>query len=143
MKRFIVVFSLLIIMLGSSVPYVTGKFVEGHLQQFENTVMNTDGLQLIGKPHQQIIGWNNSQSQSNIKIVALDGQMKLEQQVEHGFLPFKPVELSTKVYPDAVLKNTFKDLFENDLPIEAITQIDLMGKSNTIFHQTNGGLKER
>jgi len=141
MKRFIVVFSLLIIMLGSSVPYVTGKFVEGHLQQFENTVMNTDGLQLIGKPHQQIIGWNNSQSQSNIKIVALDGQMKLEQQVEHGFLPFKPVELSTKVYPDAVLKNTFKDLFENDLPIEAITQIDLMGKSNTIFHQTNGGLK--
>jgi len=141
MKRFIVVFSLLIIMLGSSVPYVTGKFVEGHLQQFENTVMNTDGLQLIGKPHQQIIGWNNSQSQSNIKIVALDGQMKLEQQVEHGFLPFKPVELSTKVHPDAVLKNTFKDLFENDLPIEAITQIDLMGKSNTIFHQTNGGLK--
>lgn len=141
MKRFLIIFALLIIMLSVSVPYVTGKFVEGHLQQFENTVMNTDGLQLIGTPHQQNIGWNHSQSESNIKITALDGQVKLEQQVEHGFLPFKPVEVSSKLHPDAVLKNTFKDLFGNDLPIEAITQIDLMGKSNTIFHQTNGGLK--
>jgi hypothetical protein len=141
MKRFLIVFTLLIMALGASMPYVTGKFVEGHLQHFENTVMTTDGLQLIGTPHQQTIGWNSSQSQSNIKIVALDGQLKLEQQVDHGFLPFKPVEMSSKIHPDAVLKNTFKNVFGNDLPIEAITQIDLMGKSNTIFHQTNGGLK--
>jgi len=141
MKRFLIIFVLLISILGASVPYVTGKFVEGHLQQFENTVMNTDGLQLIGAPHQQIIGWNTSQSQSNIKITALDGQLKLKQQVDHGFLPFKPVELSSKFHPDAVLKNTFKNMLGNDLPIEAITQIELNGKSNTIFHQTNGGLK--
>lgn len=141
MKRFFLVFILLIIMLGVSVPFVTGKFVEGQLQQFETAIMNTDGLQLIGTPHQQNIGWNHSQSESNIKIVALDGQIKVEQQVNHGFLPFKPVELSTKLNPDTVLKNTFKDLFGNELPIEAITQIDAMGKSNTLFHQTNGGLK--
>jgi uncharacterized protein YdgA (DUF945 family) len=141
MKRFLIIGFLVIVSAGASVPYVTGKFIEGHLQQFENTVMNTDGLQLIGKPHQQIIGWNNSQSQSNIKIVALDGQLKLEQQVEHGFLPFKPVEVVTKIQPDTVLKNTFKHLFGSELPIEAITQIELNGKSNTIFHQTNGDLK--
>lgn len=141
MKRFLIMGFLVVISAGAIVPYITGKFVEGHLQQFENAVMNTDGLQLIGTPHQQTIGWNNSQSQSNIKITALDGQLKFEQQVNHGFLPFKSVELSTKLHPDAVLKNTFKDLFGNDFPIEAITQIDVMGKSNTIFHQTNGGLK--
>jgi hypothetical protein len=141
MKRFFLILVLLIMMLGVSVPFVTGKFVEGHLQHFETTIMNTDGLQLIGKPHQQVIGWNNSQSESNVKIVALDGQLKIEQQVEHGFLPFKPVEVATKLNPDAVLKNTFKDLFGNELPIEAITQIELGGKSNTIFQQTNGGLK--
>lgn len=141
MKRFFLILVLLIIMLGASVPFVTGKFVEGHLQHFETTIMNTDGLQLIGKPHQQVIGWSNSQSESNVKIVALDGQLKIEQQIDHGFLPFKPVEVATKLNPDAVLKNTFKDLFGNDLPIEAITQIELGGKSNTIFQQTNGGLK--
>jgi|WetSurMetagenome_2_1015567.scaffolds.fasta_scaffold22223_4 hypothetical protein len=141
MKRFFIIFMLLIIVLGISIPYVTGKFVEGHLQQFETAVMNTDGLQLVGTPHQQTIGWNNSQSESNVKIIALDGQVKIEQQINHGFLPFKPVELSTKLHPDAVLKNTFNDLFGNELSIEAITQIDLNGKSNTLFHQTNGGLK--
>lgn len=141
MKRFLIIGILVIASAGATVPYVTGKFVKGHLQQFENTVMNTDGLQLIGNPHQQTIGWNSSQSQSNIKITALDGQIKLEQQVDHGFLPFKPVEIVTKLQPDTVLKNTFQDLFGNELPIEATTQIDLAGKSNTLFHQTNGELK--
>lgn len=141
MKRFLIISVLFILSLIATVPYVTGKFVEGHLQQFENNVMNTDGLQLVGKPHQHQIGWRQSQAQSVIKIVPLDGELTLEQQVDHGFLPVKPVEVSTKLQPDAVLKNTFKDLFGNDLPIEAITQIELNGKTHTLFQQTNGDLK--
>ncbi|MEY3220878.1 MAG: hypothetical protein RIT27_2235 [Pseudomonadota bacterium] len=141
MKRFLIISALLILSAGATVPYVTGKFVEGHLQQFENTVMNTDGLQLIGTPHQHQIGWRESQAQSVVKIVPLDGQLSLEQQVSHGFLPLKPVEVTTTLQPDTVLKNTFKDLFGSDLPIEATTQIELNGNSQTFFQQTNGDLK--
>jgi len=141
MKRFLIISVLLILSLIATVPYVTGKFVEGHLQQFENIVMNTDGLQLVGTPHQHQIGWRQSQAQSVIKIVPLDGQLTLEQQIDHGFLPLKSVEVLTTLQPDAVLKNTFKDLFGNDLPIEAMTQIELNGKTHTSFQQTNGDLK--